>query len=234
MVVGSVTSKPRLCAAWVKCDAVAEATVWHHVRRDVRSTASAAGLNTIIDTSDTIIDTTIHTPSNTSNKPERQIPGHIRLSQPRSPIALVLLLITLAACHEGPLSPSERRALDEAESRWAQHRPSAYTFEERLSCFCAPGVEAWTELTVRGDSIVASRAIEVARAGGQPVPLEYWSSVPRLFDIVRHAAREDVVADVLADYDADYGYPRRIVVHCKDNVLDCGTIYEARKLKPLP
>ena len=87
---------------------------------------------------------------------------------------------------------------------------------------------------MRHDTIVSSRALEVARSGGQPVPLAYWSTVDRLFEIVRNASVDDIVVKADVTYDPDYGFPTRIAIQCRETVLDCGSIYEARNLKGVP
>ncbi len=149
--------------------------------------------------------------------------------------SFLLWIIVIAACGaDGVLGPGGRRDLDRSESLWLSKRPASYTYEVRQSCFCAPGVDAWTEVLVRGDIITSSRAIDVSPAGGQPVPLNYWPTVPKLFEIIRNSAEEEHIVKVDTEYDAEYGYPRRINVQCSDRVTDCGVLYEARNLKPVP
>jgi hypothetical protein len=150
-------------------------------------------------------------------------------------IRRLAVLLFVAACGAGPLEPAERREFENAQRKWTGHALEAYSYEVRVGCFCPPELNAWTRVTVVRDSIVRTEALEpLPYTGGQPLPLSWWPTVQELFIAITNARRSDYTKDIVAQYDTDYGYPRRIEIECKSNIADCGTHYEARNLTPQP
>ena len=148
--------------------------------------------------------------------------------------SLLLLTIGLAGCSaSGPLDPGERRALDRARDRWNAHRPAEYTFEVRESCFCGVEANTWIEVHVRGDSVLAVTSLEALPPGASLTP-SAWPTVERLFGIVEGSSHSESIEDVEVTYDSDYGYPRTIDLTCPKDYLDCGALYMARNLRPVP
>ena len=58
--------------------------------------------------------------------------------------------------------------------------------------------------------------------------------MPDAFDLIENASREDVIDAIEAEYDPELGYPLRVELGCKPNVVDCGSVYEFRNLEPGP
>jgi hypothetical protein len=146
---------------------------------------------------------------------------------------LGVLALTIVGCSD-PLGPVNTAELARAERLWEQKRPASYTIEERISCFCDPVIHYWTRLTVRNDVIVAQEWTEPVPAVYQMVSLSQWSTVPGLFMTIHSSAGAGYTKRIDATYDPTYGYPTRIEVVCDDNIADCGVIYEARNLTPIP
>jgi hypothetical protein len=146
---------------------------------------------------------------------------------------LAVLALAVAGCND-PLGPVNTADLARAEKLWIQKRPASYTIEERISCFCDPVIHYWTRLTVRNDQVVAQEWAEPVPAVYQMVSLSQWSTVSGLFNTIHSSATSGYTKRVDAAYDPTYGYPTRIEVVCSDNIADCGVIYEARNLTPIP
>src|SRR5512134_2578390 len=154
-----------------------------------------------------------------------------------SPTVALLTLTALSGCAD-PFSPGEALALAEAEARWQAARPSAYSFELRISCvLCSNSLQVFTTLEIRADTVAAATPIDPP-AQLPTVPLREWLTVPQLFarlhEIANSANAGGRVEDVSASYDPHYGYPIRISVRCSGNITDCGELTEARNLQPLP
>ena len=145
--------------------------------------------------------------------------------------ALALTAVALVTACQLVLSPAERRALEAARARWEASGITAYTVESRYLCFCGPHLLAWTRLTIRGDSVVATEPLEPLPRGAEP-DLAGWRTVSQLFTTIAEADRDDILEDVTATYDAALGYPRTIALRCTPAVADCGITYELRNLQP--
>jgi hypothetical protein len=142
-------------------------------------------------------------------------------------------LIALPACggSSGPLDPGEQREISRARTRWESRHPAEYTYESRFICFCDPATAVWTEVHVRGDSVIAVRAVDSLPSGASATFPYQWLTVARLFSYIESAARDDVTRDVVATFDGELGYPRSIEVRCVPEVLDCGITILARNLR---
>jgi hypothetical protein len=148
----------------------------------------------------------------------------------RAPLScsLLLLAVVAAGCSDSPTGPD---GLSEARARWSDSRITDYTVESRIFCFCPAHLGVWTQLTVRGDSIIAAEAVEESPYASTTT--EGWRTVNGLFDVAAAAAGSDVVAEVATRFDPALGYPREIRIRCVDTIADCGVTYEARNLVPL-
>lgn len=141
-------------------------------------------------------------------------------------------LALVAACSSAPLSPNERRELELAEARWAQHGGLHYTVESRILCFCPPDLTQWTRLTVEGGEVVAADAVEPALFPEES-SLSAWRTVEELFETLRNHSG-DYLKDLEVTFDATLGYPLKVNIICDDNVQDCGTRIELRNLTLSP
>jgi len=149
----------------------------------------------------------------------------------RFTLLLFAAALTLACAGDSPLAPGERRALDRAKALWESRRPAEYTYEGRVSCFCDPSLSIWTEVRVRGDSVIAATPLQLVPGSGTPAGPSAWRTVPGLFRAIESAASSDYTRDVVTVYDDELGYPRSIDVRCHENIADCGVTYEARNLR---
>lgn len=151
----------------------------------------------------------------------------------RPRVLCVLILIALSACggSTGPLDPGEQREISRARARWDSRHPAEYTYESRYICFCDPAIAVWTEVHVRGDSVIAARAVDPLPAGSSAASLRAWKTVPELFSEIELFAHSDFTRDVVATFDGELGYPRSIEVHCAPDLLDCGATILARNLR---
>jgi hypothetical protein len=153
---------------------------------------------------------------------------------PTKKLTLIALAVLVNSCvASGPLDPDERDELARARRRWAAKGITEYKFETRAICFCDPAVLSWTEVHVRNDSVVAVRIVEPYPGATAPTALQSFPTVTRLFDSIESASANDYIKTLSAEYDAEYGYPRRIDMGCEENTADCGVTYLSRNLRPV-
>lgn len=140
-----------------------------------------------------------------------------------------LLLVAIAACGN-PFGPSDAARIREAESRWERHGFTSYEFEMRTSCFCPPEINEWAVVTVRDGRVTGARTLSGVPLSG--FGLSSRKSVEDLFATLK-AERDSWVAEVEVSFDAQFSYPRLIVLESKSNIADAGVTYETRNLKPI-
>lgn len=145
---------------------------------------------------------------------------------------LGLVAAGLAACGS-PLSPSELRALAEAEARWAARSFPDYSIEMRQGCFCPPVLTQWARVEV-----VAGRVDRVVLlATGAEVPAAQrvlFSTVEDVFNHIRTASHDDWLKDVVVAFDPELGFPTYVGFISKPNVADAGSSYSLRNAGPVP
>lgn len=56
--------------------------------------------------------------------------------------------------------------------------------------------------------------------------------MPEVFELIEGASRQSDYTAIEAQYDATLGYPTRLELRCKEDVLDCGALYELQNLTP--
>lgn len=131
------------------------------------------------------------------------------------------------------MSPVESLELQQAEARWASRPFQSYSFEMRVSCFCAPALNEWSRIEVVNGAV--TRVVAIANGiEVTPVDRGYFPTVERLFADIRRASREDWVEDVDVQFDAALGYPTMIRFEPKRGILDAGSSYELRNASALP
>lgn len=144
-------------------------------------------------------------------------------------IMLAYALLSIAGCSNA-LAPRELRKLAQAESRWKSRNIQSYTYEMRTGCFCPPEVNEWAVVEVRNGQIVSARSLTGTPFTG--FALTSRKTVEQLFDAAR-PPYQDWVANVEFAFDAQLGYPLRVSLSSKPNIMDAGALYEARNLKPV-
>jgi hypothetical protein len=105
-------------------------------------------------------------------------------------------------------------------------------FEVRLSCFCQAALPVFSRLDVRAGQVVAAEPLS-PMPGAEDIPLDAWPTVPDVFDIIESASHQSDYTEIGAQYDPTLGYPNRLELRCKADVLDCGATYELRNVTPL-
>lgn len=150
--------------------------------------------------------------------------GHL----PRAALAGLLL----AGCADAPFGPSERVDAAKARARWEARGFGDYTFEFRVSCYCAPELNDWSAIVVRDGAVVEARS--VASGDRHPAYLDQaWSTIEALFDdLLRRRNRGDLV-DIVARFDKQLGFPSYINYSYDPGIMDAGAVIYVRNVSPL-
>jgi hypothetical protein len=143
---------------------------------------------------------------------------------------LLASLSVLVSCSD-PFDSGEEKELEQARARWANAGLLDYQVEVRLSCFCQAALPVFSRLEVRAGQVVA--AAPLAPTPADDIPLDAWPTVPELFESIESASRQSVYTEIEAQYDSTLGYPTRLELRCKADVLDCGATYELQALTPI-
>ena len=143
---------------------------------------------------------------------------------------LLASLSVLVSCSD-PFDSGEEKELEQAQARWADAGPFDYQVEVRLSCFCQAALPVFSRLEVRAGQVVA--ATPLAPTPGDVIPLDAWPTVPEVFESIESASRQSVYTEIEAQYEPSLGYPTRLELRCKADVLDCGGTYELQNITPI-
>ena len=130
-------------------------------------------------------------------------------------LVIALLALPPVGC-ESLLGP-EQDALAAARARWAATNADNYVFEFRRSCFCAPDFVRPVRIEVL-DGVVSSAVYVDTEEPISPPP----TSVPTiddLFDEIQDAV-DGMAFSIVADYDADMGYPTSVSIDYIENAID--------------
>ena len=143
-------------------------------------------------------------------------------------VTTAVATLAAAGCG-GPLSPSQRAALEKAKARWESAGITDYTVESRIRCFCPGHMAVWTKLSIRDNRVIETQPLEPLPPGSFATTFG-WSTVTDLFDYIEQLNRDEYIKSVKVQYDPVLGYPQQIVVTCQSNVTDCGVTYEMRSV----
>ncbi len=143
-------------------------------------------------------------------------------------LRLACILLFLSGC-TNPFESRNEPQLRDAEARWRTRNISAYTFEMRTICFCPPEINEWAVVEVEQEQIVSARTLSGVTLTG--IARTSRKSVAQLFDAAIPPYGE-WVGRVDLKFDSELGYPVRISLEGKPNILDAGVVYEARNLRP--
>lgn len=119
------------------------------------------------------------------------------------PIPL-LALAALAACSDS-LSPSFR-ALDAAETRWANAGLQSYEFTTTRTCECLPELSVPMRVTVTNSVVTAVTRISDA----QSIDPSQWYTIENLFAVIR-IELDRLPSRVDVEYDPTLGFPAHLV-----------------------
>ncbi len=130
-------------------------------------------------------------------------------------LVIALLAVTPLGCSDG--TGLEQDPLEAARARWAETNAADYIFEFRRSCFCPPDFVRSVRIEVL-DGVVSS-AVYVDTEEAIPLPLTSVPTIDDLFDEIGDAL-EGAAFSVIADYDADMGYPTSVSIDFIENAID--------------
>ena len=145
---------------------------------------------------------------------------------------LVLLAASLTAC-DSPLSLGELRALTDAEARWAGRGFQDYAFEIRRSCFCEPLITQWARVEVVGGQLTRVVLLETG-AEVPPAQRGRFPTVEQVFTSIRAASQDELLDDVIVEFDHQLGFPTHVSFITKPDILDGGSASYLRNAGPLP
>lgn len=136
-------------------------------------------------------------------------------------VLLGAVLMTVASgCSN---STSVQNDFNLARERWLQVAPSTYEITESQSCFCAPEVTRTVTLVVRNGVIESGRYTDTGEALS-PSAAASHHTVNEMFDIIARASAQSG-ATVVAQYDADAGFPVSVSINSDLRALDGGVDY---------
>jgi hypothetical protein len=152
-------------------------------------------------------------------------------------LGILLGILTGSACDNSSIFDAQDLArVAKAEARWKARAFPDYTYEIRVSCFCPPEVNQWTRVTVRNGVVTAAEAVD-PQAQFPITTLQYWDPIDTLFaDLRRTMTEKDAqwyLEAVIADFDAELGYPTNIEYRAKRNIADGGSVFSLRNVLPL-
>ena len=144
--------------------------------------------------------------------------------------ALVAVASIAAACSEDPVNSGAGERLRMLDT-WQQQGLVYYTVEARILCYCPPPMNAWHELTVSSDSIIAIQRIDGDPVGQTALPA-WFSTVDEVYRRMDSWGEGQRGFSVRALYEASTGLPTRVELNTSPNIQDGGATYEFRALKP--
>lgn len=145
--------------------------------------------------------------------------------------------LVLAGCEITDIvDPRDFRELAAAEAQWRARSFGDYSYEIRILCFCPPEITQWTRVTVRDGAVTAAEAVDLNPA--YPITtLQYWEPIDSLFVDLRRTmtdrASQTYLDAIVAEYDPELGYPTNIEYRAKANVMDGGSQFLLRNVRPL-
>jgi hypothetical protein len=153
-------------------------------------------------------------------------------------LGILLGILIGSACDNSSIfDAQDLERIADAEARWKARVFPDYTYEIRVSCFCPPEINQWTRVTVRSGAVTAAEAVD-PQTQFPITTLQYWDPIDTLFaDLRRTMTEKDAhwyLDAVIADFDADLGYPTNIEYRAKQNVADGGSVFSLRNVLPLP
>jgi hypothetical protein len=144
-----------------------------------------------------------------------------------SRLAAVALLALPLGCGEGGLGPFE---LQSRRATWDAREPTGYEFDVTWSCFCLPAVTQGVTVVVM-DGVVTRRFYAATGTDLDDDVAATFTDIDGLFDLLEEVARDDPHAlDI--EYDADFGYPRRIVTDMDERMADDEFEIEVTSFRP--
>jgi len=135
--------------------------------------------------------------------------------------------ILFMACEHSTVDYSDLAA---PRARWQAYGLKNYSIEQKRICFCPPP-HGFVRLTIKDDKIVGG----VDLTTGQVLSKEQWQyfqTIDELFAWIA-TARAMNPARLEVEYDAVYGYPRKIEFDYGENIADDELWIEMQALKKI-
>jgi len=142
-------------------------------------------------------------------------------------ITPVLLTLILSCTHD---SLQDYSAISEPKERWQAYGLKNYSIEQKRSCFCPPP-HGFVRLTIKDDKIVDG----VDLATGRVLSKEQWQYFQTIDEHFTWIATTRAMnpARLEVEYDAVYGYPRKIEFDYSENTADDELWIEMQALKKI-
>lgn len=142
-------------------------------------------------------------------------------------VAFICACLLLLACEH---SLVDYRSIADARARWQAHGLKSYSIEQKMICFCPPP-HGFVRLTIKDNKIVEATDLD----NGQPLSkekLDWFQTVDALFDWLEATKALNPVR-LEVEYDAIYGYPRKISFDYGENIADDELWIEMQTLKKI-
>ena len=146
----------------------------------------------------------------------------------RRPGLWLALLLGAASSGCGDPTAATSRADVEARARWNATAPSSYEVTVHVGCFCPPSNGA--TILVTSGATVSARDPVTGAALSQAEAMRF-PTVDMLFDEIARASAIPS-AQVVAEYDATYGFPRQVSINSAPGALDSGVGYSLTDFHP--
>ena len=131
---------------------------------------------------------------------------------PRTILSLLLLVLVTGCSLFGSRTSNE---LSEAQARWAVAALNDYSFRLSIGCFC--GYAGQYSIEVHDGEVVSIESIDEPYPGGSLDPARL--TVDDLFEVLSRAV-DNGADEILAEYDAELGYPRSINIDYYRDAVD--------------
>jgi hypothetical protein len=132
-------------------------------------------------------------------------------------VTVLASLVPVAGCSLIGLA-GERGRMEESRERWQQQGITTYEMKQDNLCSCPKEVRGPALITVR-DGVVVSRVLIEDELPVPPSAEASFGTVDDLFSRIEQALDQDFDL-VMADYDPQLGYPRRIFLDPDDDAAD--------------
>ncbi|NES82144.1 MAG: hypothetical protein F6K10_12490 [Moorea sp. SIO2B7] len=98
--------------------------------------------------------------------------------------------------------------LEKNRRKWHSHKIKSYQYLSTMMCFCAPPANITIKVLVRKNVVTSVTNAETNQPISNP-NLESYKSIDELFEVIEKAVKKGA-AQILVDYDSQFGYPSRI------------------------
>ncbi len=142
-------------------------------------------------------------------------------------ISAILPLLLLAGCAIFGEDDDDLSEVAQQRRQWERLGIDTYEYDLTIFCFC-PHVDP-VRVQVRADTVFSAILVET----GAPVEEPFRArTIDELFDVIEDAVAQE--ADQLdVEYDEAFGYPSRIYVDYRINVIDEEVTFVAENLRSL-